>query len=473
MARLSIGVERLGAEGFRLELDGVDGAKNIIALAPGGGIRGRYEQDDAIIGLRTIRADTLALSEFAWSSSRARIELAAPSRLTEVEIDATIARGKAKTKFVGSIRAKSIEATVNVVMGATTLHGTTVTIGGFELLAAEDGRVTVRLGTISAGSVRLTGGRVDLTAKGVTTTSPVTIDASGITTDRLDIAELDVRVADLGRSDANADPTPASPAGAPTIPELPFLDHLHGHLHVDVMPDITLPIIGSRKAKHAFRIPIEGGVISIDQLERGLSTLESMVIDFEVEDGKLVLEKDLPLVPFDNKPLVEWPLDAAAQTLADKKHVALRTLLRPTIPQSARKEADKDRAKKGKAIDLRRLDIANIDVDLRCGGPSELPVLGGHVRFGAGDQPALGKLTIKGGIGYAPNDPVAGEVRVGAQHVNVELQDLRLGSRTLRSGVSLQTLDAITVTFAGLSPTALSAKARGLSLRTVTLASDT
>ncbi|MCH9686066.1 MAG: hypothetical protein K0V04_31820, partial [Deltaproteobacteria bacterium] len=51
LGRLRIGVEQLGADGFRLEFEGIDGAPNVIALAPGGGIHGRYERDDDTTGL--------------------------------------------------------------------------------------------------------------------------------------------------------------------------------------------------------------------------------------------------------------------------------------------------------------------------------------------------------------------------------------------------------------------------------------
>ena len=467
MARLSIGVERLGAEGFRLELGGKDGAPNVVGLAPGGGIRGRYEQDEEVIGLRSIRADTLVLSEFGWSLSAGRIEVSAPSRLREVEIDATIARGDKQPKFVGSIRAGQVEATLNLALGNVDIHGASVTIQGFELAAGEDGKVAIRLGHVTAGSVKAVLEAIELVATSVSTPGSVTIDSSGIRFDALEVGQLQARLPDLAalRKTPPDDPTDAPPKGNRGIPELPFLAMLSGQLNLDVIPDVTLPIIGTRRAKHQFRIPIERGVVGIKKLESSLSTLESMVIDFEVEDGKLVLEKDLPLVPFDNTPLVYWPLDRDAQALANDKRVAIATLLRPKLPESARKTAAEDKKKKGKAIDLKKIDVADIDISLRCGGPTEMPVAGGRMRLGSKDHAAIGELTIQGGVTYAPNDPVPGELRVAGKQLRLGLDAIGLGTRALSAvDVGIETLDTITVGFAGVRPSNATAMATGIRL---------
>jgi len=465
MARLSIGVERLGAEGFRLELGGKDGAPNVVGLAPGGGIRGRYEQDDETIGLRSIRADTLVLSEFGWSLSAGRIEVAAPTRLKDVEIDATIARGDRQPKFVGAIRAGQVEATLDLTLGSAKIHGAAVTIQGFELSAREDGKVAIRLGHITAGSVKAVLEAIELIATHVSAPGAVTIDPSGIRLDALDIGQVQARLPDLGALSKAPTEQPAAPKPKRSVPELPFLSMLSGLFNVDVIPDVTLPIIGTRRAKHEFRIPIAKGVIGIRQLESSLSTLENMVLDFEVEDGKLVLEKDIPLVPFDNTPLVYWPLDRDAQALANDKRVAIATLLRPELPEAARKSADEDRKKKGKAIDLKKIDIANIDISLRCGGPSEMPVAGGRLRLGSKDHPAVGELMITGGVTYAPGDPVPGAVKVTGKKLRVGLDSLALGSRVLSAvDIGLETVDAIDVGFAGVRPSSVNAMATGIRL---------
>lgn len=472
MARLSIGVERLGAEGFRLELGGKDGAPNIVGLAPGGGIRGRYEQDDEVIGLRSIRADTLVLSEFGWSLSGGRIEVGAPSRLREVEIDATIARGNKQPKFVGSIRAGQVEATLDLALGNVKIHSASVTIQGFELSAGDDGKVAIRLGHVTAGSVKAVLEAIELVATSVSAPGSVTIDSSGIRFDALDVGQIQARLPDLAAlRKPPPEGTPDAPKEKRGIPELPFLSMLSGQLNLDVIPDVTLPIIGTRRAKHQFRVPIDNGVVGIKKLESSLSTLESMVIDFEVEDGKLVLEKDIPLVPFDNTPLVYWPLDRDAQALANDKRVAIATLMRPKLPESARKTAAEDRKKKGKAIDLKKIDVADIDISLRCGGPSEMPIAGGRMRMGSKDHAAIGELTITGGLTYAPGDPVPGEIKVAGKKLRLGLDAIGLGTRTLSAvDVGIETLDTVTVGFAGVRPSNVGAMATGIRLLGVHLA---
>ncbi len=468
MARLSIGVERLGAEGFRLELGGKDGATNLVALAPGGGIRGRYEQDDAAIGLRALRADTLALSEFRWQLSNGQVELAAPSQLREVEIEATIARGDATPKFVGAIRAAAVDATVNITLGGLTIQGATLRIQSFEFTASPDGKVAVRFGQVSAATLEVLTRGMQLSVADVLAAGPCTIDPAGLRIESLDVGRVTAKLPDLTSKAADAAPT--TPKGPRTLPNLPFLPHLHGKIAVDVIPDVTLPIIGSRKATHAFRIPVEGGIIKLGDVESGLSTLENLVIDFEVEDGKLVLEKDIPLIPFDNKPLVEWKLDGPAQALANDKRVALSTLMQATLPASAKKEADAERKKKGKAIDLRRLDLANIDVDLRCAGTSELAVAGGTVRLGDAQRPAIGELRVTGNLTHVPGDPSPGQLSLTAKNLLAGLDGVSVGDRTLTvSEVGVGAIDGVTVAFAGVKPQSAEARASGLTLRGVHL----
>jgi len=469
MARLSIGVERLGAEGFRLELGGGDdGPSNVVALAPGGGIRGRYEQDDAVIGLRSLRADTLALSEFSWRVAGGRVALAAPGRLTAVEIDASIGRGGSSSKFVGTIRAASLDATIDLSLGGVQVHAAAVCIQGFELIAGEDGSVAIRLGPTVAGSLKTMVGGLELVLSDIAAPGGLTVDPAGIQLETLSIGRAVARMANLALG--SSQPKPSGGAGL-GLAALPFLPHLCGHVNVDVVPDVTLPIIGTRKTTHAFRVGIEDGVIDFSQLEAGLSTLENLVIDFEVEGDKLILEKDIPLVPFDNKPLVEWGLDSEAQALAASKRVSLATLLRPQIPASARAQADKDRAKKGKAIDLRRLDVTNIDVMLRCGGLSRIPVGDGQIRLGDGTRQAVDELKLTGGLSHVPGQTTPGQLQLTAKGVHAALENLAVGKRALScTELRVESIDDATVPFAGLKPIAVEAQLTGIHAQGLRLA---
>ena len=74
---------------------------------------------------------------------------------------------------------------------------------------------------------------------------------------------------------------------------------------------------------HKLRVPVEHGVINFHELERDLSFLEDAVLDFEWKGDRLILEKDIPLVPFDNETLVSWRLDDEGQALADAERLRL------------------------------------------------------------------------------------------------------------------------------------------------------
>jgi hypothetical protein len=472
MARLRIGVEQLGAEGLRVELGGDDGSPDVIALAPGGGIRGRYEQDGDTIGLHAIRAETLTLSELSWGLSRGRVQGAA--RLHDVEIDAVIATGNArKTRpaFVGAIRARAVEATVDLRLGDATLHGATVRLDDFALAASEEGTVSVRVGGASASTIRGDFGSVEIVAQDVTAPDSLALEGGAIRLESIEVGRLDARVHELGSSKADK-PAPGKPAEPRPALSLPFLDLLDGHVGVDVVTDVTVPILGRRKATHGFRIPIEGGVVDFNALERSLAGLEDLVIDFEVEGDKLILEKDIPLVPFDNVPLVQWSLDDEGIALAKKKKVRISALARPQLPPSAKKKADEERREKGSAVRLRRLDVRNIDVSLAVGGPFELDVAGGHLRFGAPGRPAIGELKVEGAVAHVPEQPKKGRLGIAARSILVEAAGVVLGGRRLDFAANVDAVEELVIDFVGLRPSKASTRLTGVGLRKVDVGPD-
>ena len=238
------------------------------------------------------------------------------------------------------------------------------------------------------------------------------------------------------------------------MPTLPLLDTLCGHLHVDLKTDMRLPIIGNRKATHEFRIPIEDGVIPIRSLKDGISTLESLAIDFEIEPGRLILEKDLPLVPFDAKPLVHWTLDEQGDALAKAKRVRVATLLQPELPKSAKEAAAKDREEKGSAMALRRIDADDIDVALSLARASVLEAAGGRIHLGTAERAPVDTLHITGALSHVPSEPAPGELKIAAKSLLAALDGLRLGARTLSAAaLRIGTIDPATIAFTGLRPT--------------------
>src|SRR5690606_38543108 len=113
--------------------------------------------------------------------------------------------------------------------------------------------------------------------------------------------------------------------------DLGFLDRLRGRIHLDVVTDIRLPIIRTRRATHTVRLEVRDGMIEYKRLEKGLAPLEDAVLDFAIRKGRLVLEKDIPLIPFDRRTLVSWPLEEDERRLADGGWVRLARLARPRV----------------------------------------------------------------------------------------------------------------------------------------------
>lgn len=460
-----IEAEQLGAEGFRLDLGGSGDAHRLIALKPGGGIRGVYDHGDEVIGLREIQADTLSLSELAWPVPGGSLSIAAPSHVHDVYIDAEIRRGD-ESRFVGTIKAQSVHAAIDLRLRGVTIRGATVVIQGLEIEAGEDGVVTVRLGHVAAESIEVVMQALTVFATEVAAPGAVTIRGETLEVERLTVGRLQAAAQGLSAGASAADPE----RSRASVPSLPLLDTLCGHLHVDLVTDVRLPIIGERKATHAFRIPIDEGVIPIAALEDGLSTLESLAIDFEIEPGKLILEKDLPLVPFDAKPLVHWTLDERGDALAKDKRVRIATLLQPELPEATREQAEEERRSKGSAVSLRRVDAADIDVAVSLERESELELGGGRIRLGSAQRAALEELRITGSVSHVPQEPAPGELQVVAKSLLAALEGLQVGGRTLSAArVVVGIIDTTTLTFEGLRPSRLQSELHAVHLEALHL----
>lgn len=465
MARLRIGVEQLGAEGFRLELAGPGGVTNVIALAPGGGIRGRYEHDEASIGLEGVRASTLTLSELSWALAHGRLSGAA--RLHDVEIEAVIAIGEARAErpgFVGIIRAAAVEATVDLKLRDVDLHGAHVRVEGLELVADADGRVDLRVGSASASTIRGTVGPLTVHADDVALPELATLQAGALRLEEITVGSLRVDLPSVTREPIATTAPELGEASSPRgVPHLAFVDLLQGHVNVDLTVDVSLPIIGGREATHRFRIPIDEGIVELRALSRSLSTLESLVLGFAVRGDRLVLEKDIPLLPFDNQPLVSWQLDAEGLELAAQDRVRLSTLLRPQLAASGKDPRESTTREKGKGVQLRRIDAEEIDVVLAVPAAFSLELASGRIDFGGEGRPSLGELRAQGSVGHQPLEAPEGRVAASAKDIHLAASDVQIGTRRLQIGAAhLQSVHEIVLGLVGLRPASLSTRGGGL-----------
>ena len=152
------------------------------------------------------------------------------------------------------------------------------------------------------------------------------------------------------------------------------------------------PILGSRKATHRFRIPVEQGTIDYMALESNLSTLENALLDFAVRDGELVLERVNPLFPARGrgKPIVAWSLTAMDLELAKRDLVRLAILPDARLVGESSGEESAASSSSSPSVALRRLSLRGITVKLAL-APND-PTRG-RIRLRS-----IGALTLRGAI---------------------------------------------------------------------------
>jgi hypothetical protein len=232
------------------------------------------------------------------------------------------------------------------------------------------------------------------------------------------------------------------------------LDGLSGEIDVDVEVDLTVPLIGHRKATHRFRVPIAGGSLDYRALESNLAALENALIDFAVKDGVLRLERVNPLFPArgHGKPIVIWDLDAADLALAEQERVRLAVLPNARMADAgaggagtgAADSHEPEEPSKKSSIALRRLALHRIDVKLAL-APVD-GALAGQFR-----PRRIGSLVLQGSVDHAPDD--AGGGAGGAQRPGSVLGELAgLMASVVGLPLGKSVLDASTVGLASASP---------------------
>lgn len=322
-------------------------------------------------------------------------------------------------------------------------------------------------GSLAAAALDVVSGELRLGLTGIDIEA-FTLDGPTLTVRRATVAGGHVALA-LGS--ALSAPAATSPPAAATAPLLalapapaasrtPFfdwraLDGLSGEIDVDVEVDLTVPLIGHRKATHRLRAPIAGGALDYRALENNLSALENALIDFSVRDGGLCLERVNPLFPArgHGKPIVLWDLDAPDLALAEQDRVRLAVLAtarmadassdgEPPDPREPREPAKKS------SIALRRLALHRIDVKLAL-APLHA-ALTGQLRLRS-----VGALVLQGSVDHAPDAAQRpGSVLGELSALSAALAGVPLGSSLLDVGsLELASASPIEVTFVDIHPT--------------------
>jgi hypothetical protein len=214
--------------------------------------------------------------------------------------------------------------------------------------------------------------------------------------------------------------------------DLHFLDVLQGRLDIDLAVDMTLPWVGRRRVTHYFRIPIDSGTIDYEKLENDVHWLEATFLTLDVVGDRLVLARDVPLLPYSGKALLWWPLEPEDAPLAAYRRVHLRNLLRWHVPERKKAAADKsDKNKPAKSkLALHALAMENVKLALHASAPAQLCLAdGASLQFGDDHSPGLANLMLTGELRYLADadDAPRTALRGSADLLDVTLSDVSLG----------------------------------------------
>jgi hypothetical protein len=500
---MKIALDRIDSHGLVVDLADVKDAsaatREHIAIRSATGLRGVLEQEADRLALSETTAEILVLDalhvllgELVMSNAKGAtlhgVTLALVQETSSLSLDAS----------AGSVVTADLAITVDDVVlafGATLtdahltvrdaegsltaerveMHDFSLRVGDLQLAAgAVGGRaVAIRWGAqgfamnaaglaapaldVTSGDLRLALTSVDIEA--------FTLDGPTVTARRATVGAGRLALALSTSSSAPAVAAPTAPTAttattATAATRTPFfdwraLDGLSGEIDVDVEVDLTVPLIGHRKATHRLRAPIAGGALDYRALENNLSALENALIDFSVRDGRLCLERVNPLFPArgHGKPIVLWDLDAPDLALAERDRVRLAVLPSARMAEAASDvepldaREPREPAKKS-SIALRRLALHRIDVKLAL-APVQA-ALTGRLRLRS-----IGALVVQGSVDHAPDEAqrpgaVLGELSALA----ASLAGVPLGAGLLDVGnLELASASPIELTFVDIHPT--------------------
>lgn len=497
---MRVSLEGLEARGLVVDLPG-PGALHA-AVSEARGLGGALTQADGALTLSDVRAASVALASLRLPLGSVVVSTESPavfSALTlaltrdaaglqlqlSAEVDAA-ALGIDTPSLSVRGRARLVGATLSVTPGAGSLTATHVEIEGLTL---RTGAVTVTAPALRwegfamswGEAFRLEGQRL-VAASAEVSTGRVTLQLHDPAVDRFALAGGDLTAdgVTLGRAEvlatlggdgpkasAETDSEPPVAAHTPLV-DLNLLDAVSGRVDVDVSVDITVPILGSRRATHHLRVPIDAGALDYLALENNLAPLENALLDFALRDTGLVLERGLPLLPTRGrgKPIVVWDLDGDDLALARRNRIRLARLPKARLAREATEAPPEEGPRPPAAIALRHLTLGHIDVALRL-APHDAPfdAVLRHLQASS--------VTVVGAVSHDPGQPPRpGQLRGAAEALGGALRGLAVGTRHLDvAALALARLDTLEVDFEGLRPRAVRGELAGVVLRGVALRS--
>lgn len=441
-----------------------------IALGPSGGILGEVSSHDGttIVDART--ETHLTVDTFHWPLDDGPLSISGPLALEELAVALTFASGSAPVGRATTPRARGghleilvpgldgpvsashvelRELRVTLEEDVTRLVAGTLSIGRLSMTSSEgDVRIDQVVATgvevvsrkgqpveVRLGAVEVDGVKVELTAgyvavhggllTGIELSSDVTVRRA-----RADAAHVVVR---------EREPSPPAPPGRRPSPiDLAFLDGLEGHIRADVSTHVRLPLVPDWRALHRIRLDVREGRIEFERLEHGLSKLPDAILDFKLRDGRLCLDKDIPVVPFDRTTLLSWPLSDEELRHAHDGWVQLSRLLEPKVEIQRRRRARDDGGRFLQEVRVQDIDVSlSLDFDDMLDLPS-----GARLRLGAAvdstvaddeqPRPAIESATMRGEVVYRPDERrPSGTVILETARLALGIDGLPVGQRAL------------------------------------------
>tara|TARA_R110002096_G_scaffold361075_1_gene554073 strand:+ start:11464 stop:12987 length:1524 start_codon:yes stop_codon:yes gene_type:complete len=461
-------------------------------------------------GEMDFRDGLTVIEEVAIRKLLANLEIPMGSGMLRTDFPATIehviCEGRIRNGFAGELRSSildserisieldTVKATAHLI--AEGLHvkidgrGGRIEVGTLTLSNAQCtiGSLLVRLGSLTLRGLKIgwdEGQPPQIEAKQASArdlhiqSGPATIDIAVIDlsdglrvhervqVEQISIGAIEIAVEALSKEKAAESDVPA------LLPEdlvLPVpgirlnhdvFDTVSGDIHVDATLSVTLPVIGKRVATHHFKIPVEGGIIDYRFFERGLADLEDTFLDIRVRGKRLVLERDIPLIPGLEKPIVYWALEPGELELAKQRLVRIGTLLKAQL--ASKPDEDPEPTKKSK-VRLHRLDFDNIAINLSL---DETAVL----QSGEGSLRAhVDELALKGSLHYDP-DPedlvMPTTLSLTAKGLGTVARDLVVAGHKFSAGITVGSVESFKMGFDELAPKSLNAALKNLSVRGV------
>lgn len=492
-------LDHIDAAGLELALPGArEGADQRVVVRSAAGLKGLVEQGAAGLRLSEVQIERVVLEALRLVFGSVVLTQEGGATLAELRVGYEQSPGETVVDLQGDVQATRLAVDVASVhvAGEARIEGMRLRVrGGQGSIEAE--QVTFSSFELRLGGLKVTAERVE--AQGMivawgegfrlearTLTGPaVDLDVADLRAraTELDVRELDVHGGDVSwtrasigsasveaasilpaRTPDDGRPTPASTDAAGTRAsafDWRLLDGLHGELGVDLAVDLTVPVIGRRRATHRFRVPIERGTIDYMSLENDLSTLENTLLDFAVREGALVLERGIPLLPTRGrgKPIIVWKLGEEDLALAERHRVRLAVLPGARLANEGEGAKSDAKPESPPSVALRRLALQNIHA--RLGLASVEGVAQGVV-----EALCFEALAVQGAVHHDPEgEPRQGGIQAELTAVETSVVVLPLGRKQLQiEHVRLVRVSTLELGFEGLRPSTVRMELAGLGL---------